>query len=100
MAYKLRALPEARLELEREIAWLARYSEKAADKLLDDYEEKMGLIASGALSQDVSSNEVLRKLGYCKVLVGERHLALYYVEGDEIVVAGFFSQREDYCKLI
>ena len=100
MAYRVRELPEAKREFARELDWLARYSKPAAERLLADYRSKIELIASGVLSQDTCAHPVLGKLGYRKALIGRGHLALYYIEGEELVIAHFFSQREDYANLV
>lgn len=100
MAYRVRALPEAKRELDREFSWLRRYSDAAARRLLADYRAKVELLASGMLTQEPSANPALSRLGYRKALVGDRHLFLYYIEGNDMVIAHFFSQREDYSSLV
>ena len=100
MPYRIRQLPTARRELERELAWLSRFSKEAAGRLLSAYREKMELLASGALTQDLSSHPMLNQLGYRKALIGSSHLALYYIDGGDLVIAHFFSQREDYFSLL
>lgn len=100
MGYRVRELPGAKAELETELSWLSQFSKKAAAKLVRDYREKVGLLASGAVTQDPCTHPVLGKLGYRKALVGKSHLVLYYIEGDDLVVAHFFSQRQDYASLV
>lgn len=100
MAYRLEELPQAKLELEQEVRYLLQYSERAAAKLLDDYEAKMDLLASGILTQEPSVEPALASLGYYKALVGDGHLVLYYLEGDALVVAHFCSTRQDYARLL
>ena len=100
MAYRLEELPQAKAELEQEVRYLLQHSKGAAAKMLQDYENKMGLLASGVLTQEPSIEPALASLGYCKTLIGENHIALYYIEDDALVVAHFCSTRQDYARLL
>lgn len=99
MTYSSRILESADRELGEIIAYLAGYSREAARAFLNDYELQLDLICSGTIEYRLSRMPELAQLGYHCALVGN-YLFLYYIEGDIVVVAHLFHQRQDYAKLV
>lgn len=99
MAYRARILESANRELGDIVASLAGYSPSAARCFLEEYETQLDLICSETVSYGLSRMPELAQLGYRCALVG-KHLLLYYIEGDCVVVAHLFHQRQDYAKLV
>lgn len=99
MAYRSRILEGAVGDLEGIVAHLSARSEDAASAFLDSFEAQLDLICSGTVSYGLSRMPELARLGYRTALVGQ-HLFLYYVDGDAVVVAHVFHQRQDYAALV
>lgn len=98
MASDVRILPTAEKELDRAVEHLLTYSESAARSLLDEFENQLDLIARGIVSYALSRMPELARLGYRTALVDD-YLFLCYIDGDELVVAHLFHQRQDYAAL-
>lgn len=92
-------LPTAEEELEAAVLYLKRYSERAAQTLLDNLSHQLGLLGSGVLQYSLSRMPELAELGYRTALVGD-HLFLYYIDEEDLVIAHFFHQRQDYAALV
>ena len=99
MAYRARILEGANDELEEVVAYLSARGGDAAADFLDAFEAQLDLICSGAVEHGLSRMPELARLGYRAALVG-RYLFLYYVDGDAVVVAHLFHQRQDYASLV
>lgn len=99
MAYRGRLLETANRDLEDIVRNLAAYSDSRAAAFLDGFENQLDLICSGVVSYGYSRMPELAQLGYRCALVGD-HLFLYYIEGDTVVVAHIFHQRQDYANLV
>lgn len=97
MVYRSRFLDSAARELERIVASIASYNADSAAALLQHLESQLDLICSGTVSYGLSRMPELAQLGYRCALLGD-YLFLYYIESDEVVVAHFFHQRQDYAR--
>ena len=100
MGYELRQLPSAKVELEAAMEYLELYSHKKAKRLMGEYKEMLGQIMSGTVLHSLSMNDYLAALGYRTAFLKEGYGFLYYLEADTVVVAHFFSQRQDYARLV
>ena len=99
MAYRSRLLESANRDLEDIVGHLASCSDTRAAAFLDEFENQLDLICSGIVSYGYSRMPELARLGYRCALVGD-YLFLYYLEGDAVVVAHIFHQRQDYANLV
>lgn len=99
MTYSVRFLPSAANEFETIVKQLKSLSSKAATKFVEQFKSQADLLSSGILNYSLSRMPELAELGYRTALVGS-YLFLYYIEGKEVVIAHFFSQRQDYANLV
>lgn len=99
MEYEPRILESANRELSEIVAYLAGYSKDAAISFLDEYELQLNLICTETVNYGLSRMPELAQLGYHCALV-EKYLFLYYIEGDTVVVAHLFHQKQNYAKLV
>lgn len=99
MEREARILESAWAEVEEIAAYLFDRSSNAASEFLAEFEEKVSLIASGAVTFRLSRMPELAALGYRTVLIGN-YVALYYEDGEAVVVAHVFHQRQDYAPLV
>lgn len=99
MGFNKRFLENALEEVDSIVAGLNLRSPKAAEIFLDSLSEQLDRLASGALSCGLCRVGKLARLGYRSALF-DSYLFLYYIEGDDIVVAHVFHQRQDYARLV
>ncbi len=97
--YRIKILPSAEEELDGIITYLETFGEQAARNFMGRYREQLELLASGVIDYGLSHLPELSNLGYhaCSV---NRYVLLYYREGDCVVIAHIFHQRQDYAHLI
>lgn len=99
MEREVRILEGAWAEVEEIMAYLSDQNSNSAIEFLAEFEDKMALIASGAVTFRLSRMPELAALGYRTVLIGN-YVALYYEDGEVVVVAHVFHQRQDYAPLV
>ena len=87
------ALELARLEA---LVESSPWSEK---NFLDSLDDQLERLSSGALTYGLCRVGKLARLGYRSALF-DKYLFLYYLDGDDLVVAHVFHQRQDYARLV
>lgn len=101
MAYKQQILPTAQIEIRNIVAYMADVlcQPTAAASFLDEFDYQFELVADNPRIHGLSRMSELASLGYRSMLV-KKYIALYYIEGDSVVVAHVFHQSQDYAHLI
>lgn len=99
MAFNVKILPTAHNELTSEVAYLLQHSKPAAARLIQRYRDMLDALADGTLSLPLSRMPELASRGYHTAFIGD-YLFLYYIEKNDLVVAHFFHQRQDYASLV
>lgn len=101
MAYDVKVLPSAELEVEVEdiVEYLSGFGMQPARHFIEDYRHRLELLASGVIDYGLCKLPEAAKLGYhaCRV---NSYIMLYYFEGDAVVIAHVFHQRQDYARLV
>ena len=99
MACIVRIQPTAERELDAIVAYLVGFGPVTAGSFLDSWEEMLESLRDGTVEYRLSRFLPLARLGYPSVLVGG-YVALYFKEGNEIVVAHVFHQSQDYARIV
>ena len=101
MVYKQRILLTVRTEIRNIVAYIADVlcEPTAAASFLDEFDYQFGLVADNPELHALSRMPELAALGYRSMLV-KKYVALYYIEGDSVVVAHVFHQSQNYARLI
>ncbi len=99
MAFNKRFLESALEEVDAIVAGLTLRSPKAAKNFLDSLDDQLERLSSGALTYGLCRVGKLARLGYRSALF-DKYLFLYYLDGDDLVVAHVFHQRQDYARLV
>lgn len=99
MAYNVKVLPTAELEVEDIVEYLSGFVVQPARHFIEDYRRQLELLASGVIDYGLCKLPEVAKLGYhvCRV---NSYIMLYYFEGDAVVIAHVFHQRQDYARLV
>lgn len=99
MAYKVGIQPSALHELEGTVEYLLGFGPKTASAFLDEWENAIVCLRDGSVEHRLSRFEPLARLGYHTVLV-KSYVALYFKEGDDVVIAHLFHQAKDYASIV
>jgi len=99
MACRVRIQPTAEAELQAIVAYLMAFGPGTAAAFLDAWETMLVSLRDGTIEHRLSRFVPLARLGYHSVLV-KGCLALYFKEGDDIVIAHVFHQSQDYANLV
>lgn len=99
MAYDVKILPTAELEVEGIVEYLSGFGVRPARHFIEDYRRQLELLASGVIDYGLYKLPEVAKLGYhaCRV---NSYIMLHYFEGDAIVIAHVFHQGQDYARLV
>ena len=92
-------LPSAEEEVDVIVSYLSALSAQAARGFVAEYRKQLTLLESGVIDSGLSKVSELASLGYHSCLIN-RHVMLYYHEGDDIYIAHIFHQRQDYARLV
>ena len=99
MACNVRIQPTAERELDAIVDYLAAFGPNTASAFLDEWERALRQLRDGRVEHRLSRFLPLAKLGYHTVIVNS-YIALYYKEGDDVVIAHVFHQSRDYANLV
>lgn len=99
MACRVKIQPTALRELENAVEYLLSFGPGTASVFLDEWENVIECLRDGSVEHRLSRFEPLAQLGYHTVLV-KGYIALYFKEGDDVVVAHFFHQSQDYANTV
>ncbi|MBC8181362.1 type II toxin-antitoxin system RelE/ParE family toxin [candidate division KSB1 bacterium] len=84
----------------KEIAdYLAEYSLKALQKFQDHLESHLKLLRRMPKIGSVPRDNLLRKKGYCFLLL-ENYLLFYVIENNKIIVRRIIHQKRDYFRIL
>lgn len=99
MAYDVKILPTAELEVEGVVDYLSGFGVQPARHFIEDYRRQLELLASGVIDYGLCKLPEVAKLGYrtCRV---NSYIMLHYLEDDAVVIAHVFHQRQDYARLV
>lgn len=99
MAYDVKVLPTAELEVEDIVEYLSGFGIQPARHFIEDCRRQLELLASGVIDYGLCRLPEVAKLGYhaCRV---NSYIMLYYFEGDAAVIAHVSHQRQDYARLV
>ena len=98
MVCKVHIQPTAERELDAIVAYLAAFGPETASSFLDAWEEMLVSLRDGAINYRLSRFLPLARLGYHSVPV-KNYMALYFKEGDDVVIAHIFHQSQDYATI-
>lgn len=99
MACRVRIQPTALRELENTVEYLLNFGLSTASAFLDEWENVIERLRGGSVEHRLSRFESLARLGYHTVLV-KGYIALYFKEGDNVIVAHLFHQSQDYANTV
>lgn len=99
MAYDVKILPTAELEVEDIVEYLSGFGVQPARHFIEDYRRQLELLASGVIDYGLCKLPEVAKLRYhaCRV---NSYIMLRYFEDDAVVIAHVFHQRQDYARLV
>lgn len=99
MAYDVKILPTAELEVEDIVEYLSGFGVQPARHFIEDYRRQLELLASGVIDYGLCRLPEVAKLGYhaCRV---NSYIMPCCFEGDAVVIAHVFHQRQDYARLV
>lgn len=99
MAYDVKVLPTAEIEVEGIVKYLSGFGMQPARRFVEEYRHQLKLLSSGVIDYGPCKLPEVAKLGYhaCRV---NSYIMLYYFEGDAVVIAHVFHQRQDYARLV
>ena len=98
MACKVRIQPTAERELDAIVTYLAAFGPETASSFLDAWEEMLVSLRNGTVNYRLPRFLPLARLGYHLVLV-KSYVALYFKDGDDVVIAHIFHQSQDYATI-
>ncbi len=99
MPCKVRMQPTALQELESIIEYLLGFGPNTASSFLNEWESVIEGLRDGIVEHRLSRFEPLARLGYHTVLM-KGCIALYFKEGDNVVIAHIFHQSQDYANIV
>ena len=99
MACRVRIQPSALRELEGIVKYLLGFGSNTAAAFLDEWENAINCLRDGSVKHRLSRFEPLARLGYHTILV-KGYIALYFKEGDDVVIAHIFHQSQDYANIV
>lgn len=99
MAYSVRMQPGAEAEVDGIVDYLLGHGPATASRFLDALEAQIGLLSSGTIDYGLSKLPEIATLGYHSCHVGS-YVMLYFIEGDDLVIAHVFHQTRDYARLL
>ena len=99
MAYDVKVLPTAEFEVEDIVEYLSGFGMQPARHFIEDYRRQLELLASGVIDYGLCKLPEVAKLGY-RVCRFNSYIMLYYFEGNAVVIAHVFHQRQDYARLV
>lgn len=99
MAYDVKILPTAEIEVEGIVEYLSGFGMQPARRFVEKYRHQLELLSSGVIDYGLCKLPEAAKLGYhaCRV---SSYIMLHYFEGDAVVIAHVFHQRQDYARLV
>ena len=101
MKYKIKMTRRARIDLQGAVDYISfeLFNPAAAEKLLDDFEEKMGELAECPEGCALVADSVLRSWGIRSVTI-DHYLILYTVHEHTVCIVRFLHQRRDWKRLL
>ena len=99
MACRVRIQQTAETELQAIVAYLVAFGPGTAAAFLDAWEAMLVSLRDGTVEHRLSRFVPLARLGYHSVLV-KGYLALYFEEGDDVVIAHVVHRSQDYAGLV
>lgn len=99
MAYNVRIQPTALQELESTVKYLLSFGSKTASTFLNEWNKVIKNLRGGTMEYRLSRFEPLAQLGYHTILINS-YIVLYFIDGDDIVVAHLFHQSQDYASIV
>ncbi len=99
MAYNVKILPTAKLEVEGIVEYLLGHGVNTARRFSVKFRAQLELLASGVVDFGPSFISELSALGYHACLVNT-YVMLYYYDGGDVVIAHVFHQSQDYATLV
>ena len=99
MACRVRIQPTALRELDSVVEYLLVFGSNTASTFLDEWESVIARLRDGSVEHRLSRFEPLARLGYHTVLV-KGYIALYFKEGEDVVIAHLFHQGQDYAGIV
>lgn len=99
MAYDVKILPTAEIEVEGIVEYLSGFGMQPARRFVEEYRHQLELLSSGVIDYGLCKLSEAAKLGYhaCRV---NSYIMLYYFKDDAVVIAHVFHQRQDYARLV
>lgn len=99
MAYNVKILPSAELEVDGIVEYLSGFGAQPARHFVNEYRHQLELLASGVVDYGLCKLPEIAVLGYHSCHVNSC-IMLYYYEGDNVVIAHVFHQSQDYARLV
>ena len=99
MAYDVKILPTAEIEVEGIAEYLSGFGMQPARRFVEEYRHQLELLSSSVIDYGLCKLPEVAKLGYqaCRV---NSYIMMYHFEGDAVVIAHVFHQRQDYARLV
>ena len=94
--YKVTVSDAALAMLDSHIAFLARVSTMAAEKLMDEFLDDIESLSQFPDRFPVFDNEFIPDSRYRKMLSAKRYLILYEIDGSNVCVDYIVDCRQDY----
>lgn len=77
--------------------YLTLKNPQAADSLMQDFDNTIGILESQAVDFGYCRSERLRRMGFHKIhFQKHRYLFVYRVKDDKVVVEGMYHELQDY----
>lgn len=99
MACKVKIQPTALRELEGAVEYLSSFGPNTVSSFLHEWEILIENLRAGIVKHRLSRFDALARLGYHTVFV-KGYIALYFMENEDIVIAHFFHQTQDYASIV
>lgn len=99
MGLSVRIEPEAEREVDEIVAYLASHGPNTVKRFLDTYERQLELLSTGSVDYGISKLAELAELGYHSCHINS-YAMLYFIDGDELVIAHVFHQSQEYARLV
>ena len=99
MACRVKIQPTASKELEGIVAYLPSFGPNTAASFLNEWENALERLREESVIHRLSRFDILARLGYYAILI-KGYIALYFIEGGDVVIAHLFHQSQDYANIV
>jgi len=96
---RVRLLPKAREEIVSITAYLDSMGANPRKAFLSDLRKCLAVLGDEVVEYSLSRITALADKGYRSVYFGN-YVLVYYLDGDDAIVAHVFHQRQDYARLV